>query len=80
MGGMLKTTLPSKFLFVAFGVSIALAGVRVYAGPSQSSGDIDKLNRNLDRIATSLERLQRDGMDMEVKQAFGTKFKVEIDK
>jgi uncharacterized membrane protein YczE len=77
---MLKTNFPSKFLFVAVGIFVALAGVRVYAGPSQTSGEIDKLNRNLDRIASSLERLQRDGMDMEVKQAFGTKFKVEIDK
>ncbi|MCC7229083.1 MAG: hypothetical protein IT203_01730 [Fimbriimonadaceae bacterium] len=77
---MLKTTFLSKFLFVAIGVFVALAGVRVYAGPPQSNGDIEKLNRNLDRIATSLERLQREGMDMEVKQAFGTKFKVEIAK
>lgn len=74
---MLKSVSNSKLFFVALGITIGLAGMRVYAGPAQ---DMQSTNQHLERIAKSLERMQRDGVQMEVKQSWGTKFKVELEK
>lgn len=73
---MLKSVSNSKLFFIALGVTIALAGVRVYAGPAQT--DLQSTNTHLANIARSLDRIQRDGIKIE--QSYSNTFKVKVEK
>ncbi|MBC8066344.1 MAG: hypothetical protein H7Y17_16050 [Chlorobia bacterium] len=73
---MLKSVSNSKLFFVALGVTFALAGVRVYAGPAQT--DLQSTNNHLANIARSLDRIQRDGIKIE--QSYNNTFKVKLEK
>lgn len=76
-GRMFKTLSNSKLFFVAFGVAIALVGVRVSAAPAEPR--LDSLERSVEKIADSLERIQRDGLDVKVSQKWSTdEFKVKV--
>ena len=73
---MLKSISNSKLFFVALGITIGLCGVRVIAGPTQSSYNLGNIERSLDKIATSLDRIQRDGVRIE--QSSSNRFRVEV--
>ena len=66
---MLKSVSNSKFFFVALGVTIALCGIRAFAGPSQ---DFQNTNAQLERIAKSLDKIQRDGIDIRISQKYSS--------
>lgn len=76
MAFMLKAISNSKLFFIALGITIGLCGVKVVAGPAQNGVNLGNIERSLDRIAISLDRIQRDGLRIE--QASGNKFKVEV--
>lgn len=75
---MLKSISNSKLFFLALGVTIALCGVRVVAGPTQTTADLRNIDRSLEKIAGSLDRIQRDGLKIE--QVVGNRFRVEVAK
>ncbi|MBN9503509.1 MAG: hypothetical protein J0H02_17165 [Armatimonadetes bacterium] len=74
---MLKSLSNSKLFFVALGVTVALIGVRVSAAPPEPR--LDSLERSVEKIADSLERIQLDGIDVKVSQKWSTdEFKVKV--
>lgn len=73
---MLKAISNSRMFFVALGVTIGLCGVKVVAGPPQSASDLRGIERSLDKIATSLDRIHRDGLRIE--QSSSNRFRVEV--
>lgn len=75
---MLKSISNSKLFFIALGITIGLCGVRVIAGPAQSTADLRNIDRSLEKIASSLDRIQRDGLKIE--QVVGNRFRVEVAK
>ncbi len=73
---MLKSISNSKLFFVALGITIGLCGMRVVAGPIQTSSELRNVDRSLEKIASSLDRIQRDGLKIE--QSSGNRFRVEV--
>jgi hypothetical protein len=74
---VIKSIANSKLFFVALGVTIALCGARISAGPGRPSNPAD---HNVARIASALEMIQQQGLDLNVRQKPGTKFIVEVSK
>lgn len=72
---MLKNISNSKLFFVALGITIGLCGMRVYAGPGQS--DLSALKNQAEKIADSLDRIQRNGL--EIKQGSVSRLHVTVD-
>jgi len=70
---MLKNISNSKLFFVALGITIGLCGMRVYAGPVQSSAT----DANVNRIANALEKIQKDGI--EIRQGSYNRLHVTVD-
>jgi hypothetical protein len=72
---MLKNISNSKLFFVALGITIGLCGMRVYAGPGQD--DLSALKNQAEKIADSLDRIQRNGL--EIKQGSVNRLHVTVD-
>jgi hypothetical protein len=76
---MLKSIANSKLFFVALGVTVALVGTRISADPLVSRERVDTIERSAERIADSLEKIQRDGVDIKVSQKWASdEFKVKV--
>jgi len=74
---MLKALSNSKLFFLALGATVAIVGVRASAAPSDPR--VDDLNKSVERIADTLEKLQRDGLDVNVSQKWGSDdFRVKV--
>jgi hypothetical protein len=74
---MFKSIANSKLFFVALGITVALVGVRASANPTDRE---DSVERSAARIADSLEKIQRDGIKVEMSQKWGEEFKVKVAK
>ncbi len=74
---MLKAVSNSKLFFVALGVTLALVGARLSAAPSDPR--VDDLNRSVERIADSLEKIQRDGIEVKAVGKWSDSVHVKVD-
>lgn len=74
---MLKALSNSKLFFLALGITVALVGTRLSAAPSKEAQT--DLERSVQKIAESLEKIQRDGIEVKVSQKWGAEeFKVKV--